>query len=366
MGGCPDTWYARTAGDAYEEGDKVGDGTLVYVCKAWPFSSHCGQAGYEPNTNPATPDAWKDAWTVAGWCSGTSGPTASPSIDVANSVGACPDEWESGSNVKYEEGDMVSAVVSDVPLRKVAFKCKAWPYSGHCGQYSPLHEQGGPLGWTMAGSCDGSVGPTASPSFDKLAMVSGGCPSEYSSSVTDYEAGDLVAVTVSSSPGRKVVYECKNDIHASNYCNNREVSYAPGEWAGYLGWTLKGHCEGSMAPTMTPSDYGGTCEYIKCGEINCAKDAVDNGVAGSTACSCTSSDPDNCTTGTQTECLVTPVDLWSEAAVSTYDFGDVVRIGAQRYKCKQYAEGGWCSSAAYKAGTQLGADAWTLDGTCPP
>jgi len=98
----------------------------VFSCKAWPFSAHCGQAGYEPLSSPDNRGngAWRDAWTLAGWCSGSIGPTSSPSVDPANLVGACPKEWSGGSNVKYEEGDMVSITVSNVPLRKVAYKCK--------------------------------------------------------------------------------------------------------------------------------------------------------------------------------------------------------------------------------------------------
>jgi len=88
MGGCPDTWSTKSAADAYEEGDCVSSGGLVYQCKSWPYIAHCGQAGYEPNVDPATPDAWKDAWTAVGYCMGIMGPTSAPSFYPANSVGA--------------------------------------------------------------------------------------------------------------------------------------------------------------------------------------------------------------------------------------------------------------------------------------
>ena len=51
--------------------------------------------------------------------------------------GAYPQEWMSGSNAKYEEGDMVSVGVSTAPIYEVACECKTWPFSSHYGQYSP-------------------------------------------------------------------------------------------------------------------------------------------------------------------------------------------------------------------------------------
>ena len=128
MGGCPAVWE-RTIdmADDYNEGDHVSASGLVFQCKPWPYSSHCGQDGYAPGTNPATPGAWRLAWIAVGHCSGSIAPTNSPIID--NSIGNCPDEWTRQPNDAYEAGDMVSVVVSASPLRKVAYACKQWPYS---------------------------------------------------------------------------------------------------------------------------------------------------------------------------------------------------------------------------------------------
>ena len=54
-GGCPSVY---DSGIRYDKGDKVSKDGLVYQCKVLPFGLHCSQAGYEPNTNLATPDAW--------------------------------------------------------------------------------------------------------------------------------------------------------------------------------------------------------------------------------------------------------------------------------------------------------------------
>ncbi|KAL7523545.1 hypothetical protein ACHAXR_000230, partial [Thalassiosira sp. AJA248-18] len=152
-------------GVTYEAGDTVSVNNLVYQCKEWPFSSHCSQQGYEPMINLATPGAWKDAWTVIGYCEGTSTPTLSPSFDPVKSVGACPDEWKSGLNVAYRQGEMVSVVVSSTPLRTMVYKCKKWPFSKYCGQFSPTMMNGGSLGWELAGNCDGTYAPTGSPTL---------------------------------------------------------------------------------------------------------------------------------------------------------------------------------------------------------
>lgn len=161
VGGCPDGWAPQT----YEEGDQISDGTLVYECKAWPFSPHCGQAGYEPNNSPATPDAWKDAWTVKGYCSGTVSPTTSPNFDkLPMSTTGCPEAW-SASTTDYEAGDLVAYQVSTNPDRVVVFKCKSFPMSGYCNLgtgFEPTTTYGH-MAWDPHGSCSGTRAPTTSP-----------------------------------------------------------------------------------------------------------------------------------------------------------------------------------------------------------
>jgi hypothetical protein len=51
-------------GQRYAEGARVEREGKVYACKPWPYSGHCGQAGYEPGTG----QAWQDAWTTASPC----------------------------------------------------------------------------------------------------------------------------------------------------------------------------------------------------------------------------------------------------------------------------------------------------------
>ena len=141
---------------------------------------------------------------MIGHCDGSMGPTASPSFDPEGSVGGCPDEWVAGDGGSYEAGDRVAVTISEDPLRKIVFKCKDWPHSGYCN-LKPL-ALGGNMGWTFDGSCDGSMSPTASPAFDDMSVIEGGCPKEYSPSVTDYESGDRVSVAVSTMPRLAIVY----------------------------------------------------------------------------------------------------------------------------------------------------------------
>jgi len=158
MGGCPGNWSPQP----YETGDRVSSKTFVFECNAWPYSMHCGQVGYEPLMDPATPGAWRDAWTIVGHCDGTIEPTGAPNFAPTNSVGACPEQWVAGSDTKYEEGDLVSVITSTTPLRTAAFKCREWPLSGFCGQFSPT-SNGGNQGWIHVGSCDGTFAPTSAP-----------------------------------------------------------------------------------------------------------------------------------------------------------------------------------------------------------
>jgi len=158
MGGCPEEWSSQS----YEGGDHVSSMNLVFECNSMPNSLHCGQMGYEPATDIATPGAWKIAWTAVGSCGGTIEPTGSPSFDPINNVGPCPEEWAAGSDTKYEEGDIVSVTTSTTPVRKAAFRCREWPLSGFCGQFSPTNF-GGDLGWIIMGSCDGTFAPTGAP-----------------------------------------------------------------------------------------------------------------------------------------------------------------------------------------------------------
>jgi hypothetical protein len=90
--------------------------------------------------------------------------------------------------------------------------------------------------WTLLGYCDGSIAPTASPVFVKLAKA-GGCPDVYAATGS-YEAGHKVTMEVNADT--MLVYECAaypND----GYCNQ----YEPGHWSK-LGWTLKGYCDGRL------------------------------------------------------------------------------------------------------------------------
>merc|ERR1712115_92949 len=211
------------------------------------------------------------------------------------------------------------------------------------GQFSPTHEAGGSLGWTLAGSCDGSTGPTASPSFDDLAVDANGCPPEYSSSATDYEAGDQVSVTVSTTPERKIVYQCR-EWPNTGYCN--QSAFQPGvSEHDFMGWTLMGACTGTFSPTSSPVAYSGTCEYSKCAMT----DDTEQCTPGSNGCSCNVGDSagPGCIRDISVEvCTDTTVGVWSSSA--DYVTNDVVRVGTQRFKCREWPNYLWCGNSSYK------------------
>ena len=174
-GGCPNEF---TFGTAYEEGDKVTVGSIVYQCRSWPYSVWCSMSQWEPGSVFS-----KEAWTILGYCegetdlciqhtfvvhsyrlyshyvyciilpflTGTMAPTASPAFSFLVDVGGCPLSYD--SNGRYEEGDEVS--VEGNGMVKFVYKCKAPPNDRYCNQYEPGHWS--ELGWTLDGYCEGEL-----------------------------------------------------------------------------------------------------------------------------------------------------------------------------------------------------------------
>lgn len=368
MGGCPEAWTPADASAGpvdlyYEGGDRVSAGGLVFECREWPQSAYCGQALYEPLSNadvgPSDP-LWMSAWIVLGYCDGTIEPTTSPSFDPDNSMGGCPDVWAPGDQDTFVEGDVVSlpSVNADKTL---VYVCKAWPYNRYCGQFSPT-EYGGEQGWDLAGWCDGTQTPTSSPAFSVIPpAVPEGCPEPYDLARVDYEADDLVSYELSSEPPRSVVFRCRPWPN-NQYCN--QAGFAPGSDLQRWAWELLGSCEGTLAPTDAPAPYSGTCEYDKvtCILDNCLCSEPDCPNPGNLADTSTSCTKELCTT------VAWPVETWSDDA--TYVQGDVVRVGDQRFRCRDYPYSLWCTWETYMPsrdpGETVWTGAWTMDGTCPP
>jgi len=368
MGGCPSAWEGGA--NAYEAGDEVSSEGLVFECRAFPSSSHCGQDGYEP-ISEANGQAWKDAWIVVGYCDGTIAPTTAPSYDPAN-VGGCPVPWAAGNIDTYEVDDLVSVVVQTSPEVKLIYKCKKWPFSFYCGQYSPI-DDGGDQGWDVVGKCDGTIAPTASPSFGSIAIYSGGCPEAYDeANELSYEAGDSVSYVTG---GGTLVYECKPYPY-DGYC--KQTDFAPGTKNGRSAWELKGLCEGTMAPTGSPIAYANDpldSIPIECEAETAAGGSVDTcyytkAVTTQESCTCEDADCPNplglsgaaCTKDvTVTHCPT--VELFSPSA--TYGAGEVVRVGTKRFKCKDWPFYQHCGVPYYApTGEDYGA-AWRDDGDCP-
>ncbi|EJK64822.1 hypothetical protein THAOC_14403, partial [Thalassiosira oceanica] len=382
--GCPGAWAMGNS--IYEPGDRVSKNGIVFECS--DGSPHCSSEGYEPDVDAETDYYWKLVWTVVGHCTGTIAPTGSPTFDQATVIG-CPDEWVKGTT--YEEDDLAAVTVSSTPLRKIAYKCKKWPFSGHCKDISPAEEFGGHLGWTKVGGCAGTVSPTAAPSFDALALV-GGCPDNYSTTA-EYEAGDRVAFQAAAGTAgsmalaagwRFIVYECKG-WPSTSYCS--QDAYKPGSQYDDMAWTVKGHCDGTLSPTVAPTAYvNADCPAFGTTHPECTyeantdahvttipqckynKEVEVTGVActcGDSGCPTPSPTSTTCTkTVTRISCPA--VNNWSSGV--SYVEGDVVRVGANMYTCKEWPYYFNCNKAAYTPTTDpdgLWKQAWTESGTCP-
>lgn len=254
---------------------------------------------------------------------GTIAPTSSPAFDALVDNNGCPSEYTSGG--EYEANDKVAVPVN--AEYSVVYKCSGDVHqSRYCNQYEPGNDY--KLGWSLVGYCEGTIAPTSSPVFDRLNLINpGGCPKEYDVATT-YEEGDQVSVIVSDSPDRAIVYACKGWPNGA-YCN-AGPNFSPDSDNVNMGWTLKGYCDGTIAPTISPSVYG---PAPKCRWYN----------------------------GTQ----AIIINVWDENDVSDYGPGVRVRKHTRIYKCKGWPNGLWCKTAGYEPEEDANwKDAWTAAGEC--
>ncbi|EJK69004.1 hypothetical protein THAOC_09783 [Thalassiosira oceanica] len=251
----PDNTYEHaTVASYYEPGKKLGWRMLfltclqldvVYQCRRFPDYRHCGQAGYQPPKSPATPGAWKDAWAPQGICDPNYAepPTSSPSFDALDvQEEGCPEVWQSSTS--YYGGDLVSLVTSDVPMRRIVYQCRQYPYEGYCNQEAlqpgTAYEH---FAWTVIGACNKTIAPTQAPN----AYGGGGAfcdGAEPYSSTRNYDYGDAVRVGMDR-------FVCLG-FPFGLWCNN--PSYKPGLVDGIWNnaWRRDGVCQTS-GPTQSPT-----------------------------------------------------------------------------------------------------------------
>merc|ERR1719160_900176 len=60
---------------------------------------------------------------------------------------------------------------------------------------------------------------------------------------------------------RRIVYQCRGHPY-EGYCS--QEAFQPGTIYDDIPWTVIGACDNTMAPTQSPSVYGGVCDYTKC------------------------------------------------------------------------------------------------------
>ena len=126
-----------------------------------------------------------------------------------------------------------------------------------------------------------------------------------------------------------------------------------------------GACSGLMAPTAAPAPYAGVCQYNKCAMVESTET---NYTPGSTGCSCRANQTAGvgCTKKVETKvCTDTDVDPWSNSV--DYVTDDVVRVGTQKFKCREWPNFFWCRMAAYKPDLEPNGvwnEAWTKLDMC--
>lgn len=342
--------------------------------------------GYQPGTGLH----WNQAWTLSGSCTGTITPTSTPTSvpSTVATLAPTPAVWSgTGCPTTYVAGTPVAPGASVTVTKdgvSLVYLCNADTTGGWCNMegYQPGTGRAWKMAWTLMGSCTGTLTPTLSPttraptsSPSSSLPNQGGCPSVWTTGVS-YREGDLVSKN-------DMVYQC-NGYPMSLFCPMD--AYAPllvsGAWK--LAWTTVGPCTGTSAPmtasptttlpssspTSSPTAYSGTCEYDKI--VVTAGPSVPCVHGSSTSCICTAVDVSvnplgyTCTMpSTVTTPTPTPVTAWSKSI--NYAAGDVVRVGINRFKCKESPFSGWCSVEAYApaiGGSVRWTDAWTVDGVC--
>lgn len=198
---------------------------------------------------------------------------------------------------------------------------------------------------------------TTSPSFDRLAVDAAGCPPEWGTGALAYEAGKLVSVSVSNEPVRKIVFKCRNWPN-TGYCNQAGFKPVESQYAG-MAWTLVGACEGTMAPTLSPVPYAGTCQYDRC------RDVESTCTPGLVGCSCLAGQAASSSCKkTERVCTPTDGDTWASGLLCME--GDVVHVGLDRFTCRPWPNFLWCDNEVYRPTDKAGIlqDAWTKGGVC--
>eukprot|EP00956_Cyclotella_meneghiniana_P035057 scaffold110845_cov23-Cyclotella_meneghiniana.AAC.1 len=355
-----------------------------------PSLSHC--PGFDPSNAVQQAAAWSDE----GVCSGTtatlttSTPTAKPSPSRWTHTG-CPEQWISGG--LYEGGDVVEQD-GNVYSCSTAMGANLWC---SLNAYKPGDSDNWEMAWTLLGSCEGNISPITYPN--------GGCPNEFDSSAT-YESGDVVELD-------GLVYQCRSWPN-SGWCS--QAGYEPDGEHYHDAWTHLGYCEGTIAPTTSPSfnslalvAVGGGCpkEYISSNLYETGDQvSVPINNEASVVYECKSwPNGSYCNSGldfapgtesgnlgwtkkgycdatlspTKTPVAYAPVEKcrwyngtqpviikqWSDADRSTYVAGTRVRKESTIYKCKGWPFFLWCQTSGYEpaVGTAW-MDAWTKAGEC--
>eukprot|EP00970_Alexandrium_tamarense_P001277 scaffold131_cov206-Alexandrium_tamarense.AAC.17 len=237
--GCPEAFDEDAE---YEASDKVSTPVTADTSLVWQCSSDVHEASYCNQQVPG--NEFKQGWKLLGHCTGTVAPTASPAFDALTEVGdGCPDVYD--EDATYEPSDTVAVFIPDDlnGARAVVYQCKS---DVHMAQYCNAGVNFAPgtdnsaMGWSVIGSCDGTIAPTAAP-----IAFSGPCQWLNGTNTVDIDAWDT-ADLATYEKGTRVrkggdVYKCKGYPF---YLWCRNPAYEPGNANGIWAdaWTAAGEC----------------------------------------------------------------------------------------------------------------------------
>ena len=366
-----------------------------YKLSGYPNNLHAG-------TLPSTCGTGTTAWALEGQCRTTNAGTAAPPYKELQDNGiGCPGQYNSAFD--YSAGDTVED-------NGVVYTCQN---DAFCDIYGPDLTGIGEEYWKATNSCDGTASPTQAPTY---ATVNAGCPAEIDAS-TEYEANDKVSVT--RDDGVSIIYQCK-PFPQSQFCNL--PLYSPkstekqcnGDLCWSEAWNKLGACEGTYAPTGTPTfdpaNLSGCPEEFTASTPYEAGDKISVTPQGEDYGKIYQCKPwpasGNCVKGAYSPSNIDPSrpDLWKEAwiyiggcygtisptgtptfdpanvsgcpeeftAGTEYEPGDKVSVTPQGedygkiYQCKSWPAGAHCGQDGYSPANidSMWKDAWTYVGGC--
>ena len=250
------------------------------------------------------------------------------------------------------------------------YKCKG---PGWC--QSDIYAPGAELdysihAWEKIGPCTGTYGPTPAPldCTDTTNYKLDSCASsdtEVDTTLpfgTDVEDIGVCQCTDTDANGDDITEECE-DGDAGCTCSDGPTEECSYFQAGQGGCTCT---TDSSTISCSPADGSPNCDcdYDENGVPTCTRPAVTCERTGDDICTKLSKECKKLVASSSGDIPIT-VEVLNYDEGTDYGIGSVIRIHAQKYKCKDYPYGLLCNREGFGPDDPSFTQAWSKDGFCP-